>query len=218
LIRMAGMPLRPSFRSTVKKEDARRMLGLEQSAFTVLVMPIWHDRRCMVELLQRLQTCCPSMQVIAVAGKDERLLQTLEAAVTTPGFIVRGWVEEVQNLMASADVVITKPGGQTVSEAMACGKPLILVDPIPGQEALNAAYLEEIGLGRLGRTPAQVVSHIRAIAGGCPELAQPQDLRTSFAAGYRDAAFKIAGEVIEAAQVASLATSQGGRPREVASL
>lgn len=66
--------------------------------------------------------------------------------------LVHGLVENVAAWMAASDVLVTKPGGLTVAEALAVGVPLILIDPLPGQEEANARYLSQAGV-------AQLVSH-----------------------------------------------------------
>jgi len=58
---------------------------------------------------------------------------------------VLGFVTNMHELMAAADLIVTKPGGLTTSEALAMGKPLLILDPIPGQEAANSDFLLERG-------------------------------------------------------------------------
>ncbi|RYY66373.1 MAG: galactosyldiacylglycerol synthase, partial [Comamonadaceae bacterium] len=56
-----------------------------------------------------------------------------------------GFTDEMHCLMAAADLVVSKPGGLTISECLALGKPMLLVSPIPGQEEHNAGFLMEEG-------------------------------------------------------------------------
>jgi processive 1,2-diacylglycerol beta-glucosyltransferase len=56
-----------------------------------------------------------------------------------------GFVDNMNFLMAASDLIITKPGGLTTSEALALGRPLLIVDPIPGQESANSDFLLERG-------------------------------------------------------------------------
>jgi len=58
---------------------------------------------------------------------------------------VLGFATNMHELMAVADLIVTKPGGLTTSEALAMGKPLFILDPIPGQEAANSDFLLERG-------------------------------------------------------------------------
>lgn len=58
---------------------------------------------------------------------------------------ILGFVTNMHELMAISDLIITKPGGLTSSEALAMGKPILILDPIPGQEAANSDFLLERG-------------------------------------------------------------------------
>lgn len=86
-------------------------------------------------------------QIVALAGRNEALLQDLKAlAAAHPGRLFpMGFTRTIERAMAAADLAITKPGGLTSSECLAMGLPMILVNPIPGQEERNADYLLENG-------------------------------------------------------------------------
>lgn len=86
-------------------------------------------------------------QVIAVAGRNVEAHGKLEAlARRHPGRVAAiGFTNEMHRMMAAADLVVTKPGGLTVSECLALGKPMLLISPIPGQEEHNAGFLMEEG-------------------------------------------------------------------------
>jgi processive 1,2-diacylglycerol beta-glucosyltransferase len=86
-------------------------------------------------------------QVIAVAGRNAEAHTRLQAvAARHPGRVVPiGFTNEMHKLMAAANLVVTKPGGLTVSECLALGKPMLLISPIPGQEEHNAGFLMEEG-------------------------------------------------------------------------
>jgi processive 1,2-diacylglycerol beta-glucosyltransferase len=85
--------------------------------------------------------------LIALAGKNERLLEKLKKlSKRFPGrFYPSGFTNTIERLMTCADVAITKPGGLTSSECIALGLPMLIIDPIPGQEERNADYLLEKG-------------------------------------------------------------------------
>jgi processive 1,2-diacylglycerol beta-glucosyltransferase len=86
-------------------------------------------------------------QIISVAGRNEAAKQALDAlAAQHAGRLLSiGFTSEMHTLMAAADLVVTKPGGLTISECLALGRPMLLVSPIPGQEQHNAGYLMEEG-------------------------------------------------------------------------
>jgi processive 1,2-diacylglycerol beta-glucosyltransferase len=88
-------------------------------------------------------------QVVAITGRNEKLQARLEqqARHASRTVIVQGFTERVHEWMRAADLVVTKPGGLTVAEALACGLPLVIVNPIPGQETRNSDFLLENGAG-----------------------------------------------------------------------
>jgi processive 1,2-diacylglycerol beta-glucosyltransferase len=123
-------------------------------------------------LAARLLATPGELQLIALAGRNADLLKRLQAlAKRHPGRLFPlGFTTTVERVMTVADLVVTKPGGLSVSECLAKGRPMLLVAPIPGQEERNADYLLEAGaavkaidgatlaykLGRLQSEPARL--------------------------------------------------------------
>ena len=85
------------------------------------------------------------MQVIVVCGKNEKLRKQIAAEPKRHATQVLGFAANMHELMAASDLILTKPGGLTTSEALAMGKPLLILNPIPGQEAANSDFLLEQG-------------------------------------------------------------------------
>jgi processive 1,2-diacylglycerol beta-glucosyltransferase len=85
------------------------------------------------------------MQVLAVAGHDRLLRQRLELLRGRVAMDLHlfGWTENIPELMAVSDLLITKPGGLTTAEALAAGLPMILTHPIPGPEDRHVRYLKQ---------------------------------------------------------------------------
>lgn len=83
------------------------------------------------------------LRVAVVCGTNEELREELSARY--PGFTIFGQTDQVPDLMSRADLLITKPGGLSCSEALASGLPLLLLEPLPGHEEENAAYLAQTG-------------------------------------------------------------------------
>jgi processive 1,2-diacylglycerol beta-glucosyltransferase len=105
------------------------------------------DLPSMVERVLSIRGAGSDFQVIAVAGRNAAAHTSLQAmAQQRPDRLVAiGFTNEMEKLMAAADLVVTKPGGLTISECLALGKPMLLVSPIPGQEEHNAGFLMEEG-------------------------------------------------------------------------
>ena len=104
-------------------------------------------------LLTELLSMREPAQVVAIAGKSEELKGKLEklakkASATHPHVKIHpiGFTRQMDDYMAAADLLISKPGGMTTSEAMARGLPMCVVNPIPGQEERNSDHLLEAGV------------------------------------------------------------------------
>ena len=91
------------------------------------------------------------LDVVVVSGRNEKLKKQLDAADVPARHRakVMGFTDKMDELMAAADVVVTKPGGLTSSEVLARGAAMAIVNPIPGQESRNSDYLLEHGAARL---------------------------------------------------------------------
>jgi processive 1,2-diacylglycerol beta-glucosyltransferase len=96
-------------------------------------------------ILAQLDLLTMPVQIVVVAGRNEALRRELAARDRRHPTHVLGFVGNMHELMASADLIISKPGGLTSSEALALGKPLLILNPIPGQEAANSDFLLEHG-------------------------------------------------------------------------
>jgi len=73
------------------------------------------------------------------------------------------YVDQVAALMHQCDCIVTKPGGITLSEALACRLPVFVYRPVPGQELNNARYLAQKGVACITRTPAELTEEIDAL-------------------------------------------------------
>lgn len=148
----SGIPIRPQFCQTFDRSTLREKFGLKQSLPTVLIMGggLGMISKTFIRLLQTDSRLEP-MQFIIVCGRNEKLKEKLESELK-PGkhrFLVTGFVDHVHELMALSDLIITKPGGLTTSEAVALDLPMLLYKPLPGQEQDNSAYLLSAGVAIL---------------------------------------------------------------------
>ena len=91
------------------------------------------------------------MQIIAISGKNEKMKAKFEELVkknhATKRVRVLKFTNQIPELMSISDLVVTKPGGMTTSESLASGLPMLIMNPIPGQEEENAEFLEAKGVG-----------------------------------------------------------------------
>ena len=127
-----GIPIDEKFSAEKNFADLTRT--------TILIMGGGLGLGSIEETLSELDKVKSPLKIIVVAGQNENLLARLKKLKISHGVEVLGYVVNVDKLMAAADLLITKPGALTMTEAFAAGLPLILHEPIPGPEALNAAY------------------------------------------------------------------------------
>jgi len=100
-----------------------------------------------LDLIRAFEADPPPCQLFIVTGRNPRIeakARMVAAQVSVPT-TVYGFVENIHELMDAADLVISKPGGLTMAEALAKGRPVMLMNPIPGQEQRNGEYLLEAG-------------------------------------------------------------------------
>jgi len=147
-ITVSGIPIDPVFQQTLDREAERQRLGLAPDKPVLLVSAgAWGVGPAEV-MVERLLDLRHEVQAVVVCGRNEVLRRRVEQAVgpRTGQFKVLGFTDEMHKLMKLADVFVGKPGGMTVSEATACGLPMCVVAPIPGQEERNSDHLLEEGI------------------------------------------------------------------------
>ncbi|RKP56154.1 glycosyltransferase [Cohnella endophytica] len=151
-IEVTGIPIKLSFTRAYNRVALFEKHGLDPSMPVILVMGGGDGLigKQLSSLLRSEQSPC-SLQFIFVCGRNEKLKKSLEEELgsrktkSRHRVVITGFVDYVHELMALSDVIVTKPGGVTVSEALALELPMILYKPIPGQEQENSAYLIRIG-------------------------------------------------------------------------
>ncbi len=140
-----GIPINRKFEHKQDRADARIELGLDVSKPTVLLMGGsmgYGNIESTVTMLDRLER---DFQLITVCGNNKEAKLRIDALPTKKKVLNLGYVNNVDTLMDASDCIITKPGGLTTSEALAKRLPIIIVNPIPGQEDRNTEFLLNYG-------------------------------------------------------------------------
>jgi processive 1,2-diacylglycerol beta-glucosyltransferase len=147
-VHVSGIPVMPAFGHHLDRAACAAEFGLDPNRLTFLMMSGGAGLAGLETLAARLLEMDVDFQLIALAGRNEAMLASLQAlAAQHPGRLFpQGFTHHVERLMACADLVITKPGGLTTSECLAMRLPMIVTSPIPGQEERNADYLLERGV------------------------------------------------------------------------
>lgn len=163
IIRVTGIPIDPLFAVRPDKITVRSHLGLDPSAPIILISAGGYGIGPVEQLVRDLLALQKPWQIVAIAGKAEkvqkRLAEIARGAGSLPGGAPRlcpvGFTTEMDQFMAAADLLIGKAGGLTTSEALARALPMALIEPIPGQEERNADHLLEAGAAiRCNNLPA----------------------------------------------------------------
>ncbi|HEX6623574.1 MAG TPA: glycosyltransferase [Pyrinomonadaceae bacterium] len=166
-IKVSGMPVHPKFESPDERaaQAARKALGLDPEKFTVFVNAGWVGGGNIPQIFGELVRGDLNVQAIFLAGRNEELRAEAETLATSARFPVKviGYSEQVEQLMQAADVMISKLGGLTTFEALACRVPIIadaITPPMP-QESGAAKMLAKRGAGVLLNRASDVVPVVR---------------------------------------------------------
>ena len=145
--RATGIPVHPVFSEPKERRALLARHGLDAERPVVLQLSGGFGVGPIVKLYHALLDVEVPMQIVAVAGRNEKVKAQLHK-VPCPArhrTKVLGFTKEIDELMAVADLVVSKPGGLTTSETLARGAVMVIVNPIPGQESRNSDFLLENG-------------------------------------------------------------------------
>lgn len=147
-IRVFGIPIDFRFSKNLGREEACKKLGVDSRKRTILIMGGSQGLGPVENMLDSLEAVAYDFQIMAVCGINKRLYRKLakRAKRYKKKMLVFGLTENVEELMEASDIIITKPGGLTTSEALAKNLPMIIIHPIPGQEAKNTDFLLQQGV------------------------------------------------------------------------
>jgi len=181
-----GIPIVSSFRQPFPdKKEMRERLKLDPNRPAVLLSGGGCGLGRLDQMAALLAKDFPDAQFLTVAGNNKKLLAALQALADgnqhssqkSGGKIMPlGFVNNMHEIMAACDVSVTKPGGLTSSECLAMALPMILVDPIPGQEERNACFLLENGAAVLANHPSKIAHKLRNLLDN-PETLQAMSRR-----------------------------------------
>ena len=174
-IHVTGIPVSPKFEEDADRGHIISKLGLNPDLPTFLLMGgAYGLLKSAKRICEKLADSLVPVQAIIVCGKNDKLYDSLEAVITQArNPVVRlGYVHNVEELMTVSDLIITKAGGLTVSEALTKHLPLVIFKPIPGQEEENALFLQRIGAGRVAGSEAELERFLNRF------LSHPEDIES----------------------------------------
>jgi 1,2-diacylglycerol 3-beta-galactosyltransferase len=166
-VKVVGIPVEPEFLNpSAPQGEVRKRLGLAEELFTILVTGGGDGMGEVFPVARAVSQASLDVQLLIVTGRNEKLKSRLEEASWEVPAHILGFADNMPNLMHAADLLITKAGPSTISEALACGLPMLISGSLRGQEEGNAEWVVESGAGHLTQTPHEVVATLR-------ELLQP---------------------------------------------
>jgi len=193
---VTGIPIMPAFDRQYDRASCAAEFGLDPNRTTLLMMSGGMGVGGIEQLAERLLMLQGDFQVVALAGRNEKLLAGLQAlAARFPGRLVPlGFTTVIERVMAASDLAITKPGGLTTSECLAVGLPMIVVSPIPGQEERNADFLLENGAALKACDAGALAWRVQHLLDNPDRLAQLR--KNALACGRPDAARRVLATVL----------------------
>jgi processive 1,2-diacylglycerol beta-glucosyltransferase len=142
-----GIPVHPIFAQPKDRAECLKRQGLAGDRAIILQLAGGFGVGPVEKLYRALLAVEEPIELVAATGRNEQLKEEL-AAIPVPErhrVKILGFTREIDELMTAADLVVSKPGGLTTSETLARGAPMVIVNPIPGQESRNSDYLLENG-------------------------------------------------------------------------
>lgn len=195
-IEVTGLPVDPRFQPREGPDMAvRAELGLRSDRLTLLVMAGGEGTSVLLPAVRALGFSGLPIQLIIVCGRNETLKRRVRAIGIPVEHHVFGFTDRVPELMAAADIVVTKGGPQTLAEAFAVGRPVIVVQTLPGQEEGNDAYVEAHNAGISAPTPDRLLEAVSKLVAEPARLAWMADNARRL--GKPDAAFRVAQSLME---------------------
>lgn len=190
-----GVPLMPGFSTPMSQVEARRLLGLLPDTGIVLVLGgglgLSVDAATTL-LLQRRTT----MHVIAMSGRNQAARSELARLEQRhrQSLSVCDWTDRMDIYLRAADLVVGKPGGITVAESLACGRPLLATRSLGGQEGFNVDFLERHAVGGLV-ADNMLLDRVNALLADHERLSLMQS--RAWRLGHRDGASRVAALAFE---------------------
>ncbi len=151
---VTGIPLSNRFLQKYDRKEILSQYNLEDGKKNILFFgggEFGLGKSRTFEILDTLIKTSTDMQMIVISGKNEKMKAKFDEIVNKNNANKRvkvlSFTNQVPELMSISDLVVTKPGGMTTTESLASGLPMIIINPIPGQEEENAEFLENKGVG-----------------------------------------------------------------------
>jgi 1,2-diacylglycerol 3-beta-galactosyltransferase len=165
-IEVLGFPVEPKFlKISASKKELRQSMGFATDKFTLLFMGGGEGGGNIYEHIVALSRGNLDIQVIVAAGRNQSLRKKLERNSSKFSFPVKvfAFTDKVSDIMGASDIVITKAGPGTITEAVSKNLPIILTSYLPGQEKGNVEYVLKMQLGVMATDRKRIVAAVHSI-------------------------------------------------------
>ena len=152
---VTGIPISEAFKENYNKKEVFNKYNLDENKFTILFFgggEFGLGKTRTVQIFENFvkETINNNIQIIAISGRNPKMKEAFENIVTENNALnnvkIIEFSNEIPKLMYISNLVVTKPGGLTTSESLASELPMVIINPIPGQEEENAEFLENTGI------------------------------------------------------------------------
>jgi UDP-N-acetylglucosamine:LPS N-acetylglucosamine transferase len=162
-IRVGALAVTSKF-EPADRAEARLRLGVSHRSFVALITTGSLGFGRSDEAVRALLAAHPDVEVVAICGRNDQRRRELEqCGFPEERLRVIGWTDDMPGWITAADVVLANGGGVTVLEALACGRPVIMFDPIAGHGKTNASLMAKSGAGLLCGSPAELTEAVREL-------------------------------------------------------
>ncbi|MFH1782710.1 MAG: glycosyltransferase [Candidatus Omnitrophota bacterium] len=200
-IKVLGIPCDPKFSITKDRTQLIEKIGIEKDLFNILIMgggfgagPV----EDIIDSLDKIEGILKyKLQMLVICGKNKVLYEKLnkKKGATDVNLKVFGFMDNIDELMEVSDLLISKSGGLTISEALSKNLPMVIVNPIFGQETRNAKLLAKHGVAVKIEHPKDIVTYLKELLVSPKKMQHIRSRMEHFS--YKDASKRIADFILE---------------------
>ena len=169
-IHVTGIPMSDRFLEKFNRNEICNIFGLNPDKKTILFFgggEFGLGKERTVEILRSIIKNATNYQIVTIAGKNEKMKANFESLVeelsATNRVRILGFTDKVPELMSISSFVVTKPGGLTTTESLASHLPMVIINPIPGQEEENAEFLQNNHVAIWIQKDTDIISILNAL-------------------------------------------------------
>lgn len=162
-IKAFGIPIDPKFSKSFDKNELFANYGLDSSLPVIMIMGGGHGLGPIRQALVNLDGSSSRLQLIVVCGINNRLYNWITKTKFKNRILCFKYTDQIEKLMSVSSLIITKPGGITTAESLAKRLPMIILNPIPGQESRNTHLLTNNGVAKKIDSPNDLLAVVNEI-------------------------------------------------------